>query len=172
MHERFELNEEIFNLEVDSFNLWYNYSSMKVMDHAKNSVSIVGGEYLNFISLKGIKYVTSRPFETLENNPLEDFTFQISLPKEFTHLELINLELEENFLDYLTSKIINEPSRLIKNVKVCIYLHWELLPKSNLEFYIDLIKHHKVNDLWLAFRRLPDLISMTKNELVFEENPK
>jgi hypothetical protein len=136
---------------------------MRVKDHKKNCVSIVGGEYLNFISLKGIKYVVTKPFETLELNPLEDFNFQILLPREFTHIDLISLELEENFLDYLASKIISETSKIIKNVKICIYLHCELLSKSNLEFYINLIKHHKVNDLCLAFRRLPCLASMKRN---------
>jgi len=167
---RLGFNDEIFDINVSSLKLSYNYNIIHLKD-AGGMIEIDDIEYECLIHLKDIKHNKSSEYHhdsySIEDH--ENIVYNIKLPDRLSSLDLINLEIGKDTLKYLSDRILSTdweakygPSPIIK---LSVYIHSEELSNENLAFYTELIKADKVKYLNLAFRQLPNDIS-TQNKVL------
>ncbi|CAI2384823.1 unnamed protein product [Moneuplotes crassus] len=161
LFRNFGLDDMLYSIQCDHFQVAFDYSFLQMEDYKENQIEINGKEYACLVHLKGIKSIKDANFQEklLSAEDYENLSFVVSPPEKLISCEIISLSITDRFINYLHERSLAEESLAnygnSPQLKIGIYLSCHELPLSNLEFYIKLLKSHKIQDLCYSMRLIP-----------------
>ena len=105
-----DMKDDFFNLSASYLSLSFNYTLVEIADLESRVLEIDGSDYTWAIHLKDIKHVKDSDFieTSMQKEDYENLRFNILLPIQTASVDLINLKIRDEFIEYLQERTFSD----------------------------------------------------------------